>query len=100
MVRPPPGADRRRVSDHHGRAVPTAFASTDPLAAEELAAAGPPRYPRPSRLALALEVTPAKAAEAAERLGLRPGGGPPQHPPPGPPQARTIAPPGPGGTAA
>ena len=50
---------------------PTAFASSDPLDDAELRSAGPPRYPRPSRLATPLEVTPAKAAAAAaERLGL------------------------------
>src|SRR5215213_2171669 len=50
--------------------MPTAFASTEALTQAELAAAGPPRYPRPSRLATPLPVTPAKAAAAAERLGL------------------------------
>ena len=49
---------------------PTAFASSDALAEEDLRAAGPPRYPRPSRLLTPLELTPAKAATAAERLGL------------------------------
>jgi len=49
---------------------PTAFTSSEPLSGEELRAVGPPRYPRPSRLLTPLEVTPAKAATAAERLGL------------------------------
>ena len=49
---------------------PTAFASSDALAEGDLRAAGPPRYPRPSRLLTPLELTPAKAATAAERLGL------------------------------
>src|SRR5215204_2767191 len=49
---------------------PTAFASSEALDDGALHAAGPPRYPRPSRLATPLEVTPAKAAAAAERLGL------------------------------
>ena len=49
---------------------PTAFTTAEPLSDAELRAAGPPRYPRPSRLATPLEVTPAKAAAAAERLGL------------------------------
>ena len=49
---------------------PTAFASSDPLLDDALHAAGPPRYPRPSRLQTPLKVTPAKAAAAAERLNL------------------------------
>jgi ATP-dependent DNA helicase RecG len=48
---------------------PTAFASSESLTDAELRAA-PIRFPRPSRLALPLGVTPAKAAAAAERLGL------------------------------
>jgi ATP-dependent DNA helicase RecG len=52
----------------HG--VPTAFATNEPLSDDDLRAAGPPRYPRPSRLATPLAVKPAKAAAAAERLGL------------------------------
>ena len=49
---------------------PTAFASSEPLAEDELRAVGPPRYPRPSRLQTPLEVKPDKAATAAERMGL------------------------------
>ena len=49
--------------------VPTAFASADPRTDEALRAAVP-RYPRPSRLAAPLPVSPPKAAAAAERLGL------------------------------
>ena len=30
---------------------PTAFTTAEPLSDDELRAAGPPRYPRPSRLA-------------------------------------------------
>ena len=52
------------------RGVPTAFASNEPLSDDALRAAGPPRYPRPSHLQTPLKVTPAKAAAAAERLGL------------------------------
>ena len=50
---------------------PTAFATSDPLSDDDLHAAGPPRYPRPSRLAEPLTVKPPKAAAAAERLGLQ-----------------------------
>ena len=46
----------------------TAFASSRPLDASELAGA-PIRYPRPSRLGRPLEVEGAKAAKAAEALG-------------------------------
>ena len=71
--------------------VPTAFASSDPLAPADLQAVGPPRYPRPSRLALPLEVKPAKAAEAAERLGLLTLGDLLEHLPRDRQEARTIA---------
>ncbi len=47
----------------------TAFASSRPLAADELAAA-PVRYPRPSRLAERLQVPGTKAEQAAASLGL------------------------------
>ncbi|MGB9182499.1 MAG: ATP-dependent DNA helicase RecG [Solirubrobacteraceae bacterium] len=47
----------------------TAFASSRPLAADELAAA-PVRYPRPSRLAERLQVPGTKAEQAATSLGL------------------------------
>jgi len=49
--------------------VPTGFATADPLPDDALRAAGPPRYPRPSRLATPLPVSPPKAAAGAERLG-------------------------------
>jgi ATP-dependent DNA helicase RecG len=45
---------------------PTAFATRDPLDPEAVTV----HYPRPSRLAEPLKVTPAPAAEAAEALGL------------------------------
>src|SRR4051812_17904850 len=70
--------------------VPTAFASSEPLPGEALSAAGPPRYPRPSRLAAPLEVTPAKAAAAAERLGLLTVGDLLEHLPRDRQDARTI----------
>jgi ATP-dependent DNA helicase RecG len=47
----------------------TAFASSRPLAADELAAA-PVHYPRPSRLAERLQVPGTKAEQAATSLGL------------------------------
>ncbi len=47
----------------------TAFASSRPLADDELARA-PVRYPRPSRLSRPLAVDGAKAAHGAETLGL------------------------------
>ena len=49
--------------------VPTAFATADPLTDDALRAV-PPHYPRPSRLAEPLKISPPKAAAAAERLGL------------------------------
>jgi ATP-dependent DNA helicase RecG len=48
----------------------TAFATSQPLDGHELAAA-PVRYPRPSRVAAPLKVDGAKAAKAADSLGLR-----------------------------
>jgi ATP-dependent DNA helicase RecG len=54
----------------HNEAVPTAFATNEPLPQDALRAADPLRYPRPSRLAAPLDVKPAKAATGAERLGL------------------------------
>lgn len=71
--------------------MPTAFASSAPLSAADLAAAGPPRYPRPSRLATPLPVAPAKAAAAAERLGLLTVGDLLEHLPRDRSSARTIA---------
>jgi ATP-dependent DNA helicase RecG len=70
---------------------PTAFTTAEPLSDEELHAAGPPRYPRPSRLATPLEVTPAKASAAAERLGLETIGDLLEHLPRDRQSARTIA---------
>src|SRR5829696_5574227 len=70
---------------------PTAFASSEALDDGALHAAGPPRYPRPSRLATPLEVTPAKAAAAAERLGLETVGNLLEHLPRDRQSARTIA---------
>ena len=49
---------------------PTAFATATALEPDELAGA-PIRYPRPSRLRVALELDHAKAAKAAETMGLR-----------------------------
>jgi ATP-dependent DNA helicase RecG len=69
---------------------PTAFATSEPLAADHLAAAGPPRYARPSRLETPLPVTPAKAAAAAERLGLLTVGDLLEHLPRDRQSARTI----------
>ena len=54
---------------HHQGVAPHAFASDDALDAAALARA-PVRYPRPSRLDEPLVVKPARAAEAAEALGL------------------------------
>ena len=71
--------------------VPTAFASADPLADEHLHAAGPPRYPRPSRVAAPLVVRPDKAAAGAEALGLRTVGDLLEHLPRDRREARTIA---------
>jgi ATP-dependent DNA helicase RecG len=79
--------------------VPTAFASTDPLTAGALGAVGPPRYPRPSRLATPLPVTPPKAAAAAERLGLDTVGALLEHLPRDRQEARTIIELSPGETA-
>jgi ATP-dependent DNA helicase RecG len=71
--------------------MPTAFASSSPLSDEELRAVGPPRYPRPSRLATPLPVEPAKSAAAAERLGLTTVGALLEHLPRDRSSARTIA---------
>ncbi|HEX4691445.1 MAG TPA: ATP-dependent DNA helicase RecG [Solirubrobacteraceae bacterium] len=70
--------------------MPTAFASSDPLPETALHAA-PIRYPRPSRLTTPLPVTPAKAAAAAERLGLHTVGDLLEHLPRDRQHARTIA---------
>jgi ATP-dependent DNA helicase RecG len=68
---------------------PTAFAASEPLSADELRAA-PIRFPRPSRLAAPLPVSPAKAAAAAERLGLTTVGALLEHLPRDRSSARTI----------
>jgi ATP-dependent DNA helicase RecG len=78
---------------------PTAFATTEPLTDEALSAAGPPRYPRPSRLDTPLPVSPAKAAAAAERLGLDTVGALLEHLPRDRQEARTIIELSPGETA-
>jgi ATP-dependent DNA helicase RecG len=70
---------------------PTAFATTDPLPDGALHAAGALRYPRPERLASALELKPAKAAKAAEVLGLGTVGALLEHLPRDRREARTIA---------
>jgi ATP-dependent DNA helicase RecG len=69
---------------------PTAFASAEPLSGADLAAAGPPRYPRPERLAAPLEVSPAPAARGAERLGLHTLGALLEHLPRDRGEARTV----------
>jgi ATP-dependent DNA helicase RecG len=70
--------------------VPTAFATARELADDELLAA-PLRWPRPSALALALKVTPSKAAEAAARLGLATVGDLLEHLPGDSRESRTVA---------
>ena len=69
---------------------PTAFATSEPLSDDDLHAVGPPRYPRPSRLAEPLTVKPPKAATAAERLGLQTVGQLLEHLPRDRQDARTI----------
>ena len=81
------------------RGVPTAFATNEPLTDDELKAAGPPRYPRPSRLQTPLEVKPQKAATAAERLGLNTVGDLLEHLPRDRQESRTIIELSPGETA-
>jgi ATP-dependent DNA helicase RecG len=71
--------------------MPSAFASSEPLSEAESRAFDPPRYPRPGRLALALEVTPAPAAKGAERLGLGTVGDLLEHLPRDRAEARTVA---------
>ena len=96
----PPGSTRsatprtraegsRRAADHHGP-VPTAFATSNELDRDELLAA-PLHWPRPSALDVALKVTPAKSAEAAETLGLRTVGDLLEHLPRDSREARTVA---------
>ncbi len=67
------------------------FATAEPLPDDALHAAGPPRYPRPSKLAEALVVSPAPAAKGAERLGLHTVGDLLEHLPRDRQAARTIA---------
>jgi ATP-dependent DNA helicase RecG len=70
--------------------VPTAFATDDELDHEQLLRA-PLRWPRPSALALALKVSPPKAAEAAAQLGLLTVGDLLEHLPRDRREARTVA---------
>jgi ATP-dependent DNA helicase RecG len=70
---------------------PTRFASADPLPEDDLHAAGPPRYPRPSRLATPLPVAGEKAARAARQLGLDTLGDLLEHLPRDRREARTVA---------
>jgi ATP-dependent DNA helicase RecG len=67
---------------------PVAFASSEPLTADELREG---RFPRPSRLAEPLQVSPAPAAKGAERLGLLTVGDLLEHLPRDRSDARTIA---------
>ena len=70
--------------------MPTAFATADELELGELLGA-PVRWPRPSALECSLKVTPPKAAEAAEQLGLRTVGDLLMHLPRDRREARTVA---------
>jgi ATP-dependent DNA helicase RecG len=70
--------------------VPTAFATADELDRDQLLRA-PLRWPRPSALALALKVSPPKAAEAAGQLGLLTIGDLLEHLPRDRREARTVA---------
>src|SRR5688500_10960536 len=80
--------------------MPRAFASPEPLPDEALAAAGPPRYPRPREiLGAALAVTPAPAAKGAERLGLETVGDLLEHLPRDRSEARMVGQLAPGETA-
>ena len=81
---------RDRVPGHHQGVAPHAFASDDALDAAALARA-PVRYPRPSRLDEPLVVKPARAAEAAEALGLGTVGDLLEHLPRDTGEARTVA---------
>ncbi len=73
----------------HPRVPPRAFASTDELDRETLAAA-PVRWPRPSRLDDEVDWKPAPAAAAAEALGLETVGALLDHLPRDTGEARTI----------
>lgn len=68
----------------------TAFGSADPLGAEELLSA-PIHYPHPSHLAAPLKVAGAKAAKAAETLGLTTVGDLLEHLPRDRREARTVS---------
>ena len=70
--------------------MPTAFATSQKLAREELLAASL-RWPRPAELELELKVTPQKAADAAHQLGLHTIGDLLEHLPRDRREARTIA---------
>jgi ATP-dependent DNA helicase RecG len=70
--------------------MPTAFADSRELAHDELLAA-PVRWPRPSALGTPLQVRPAKAAAAAETLGLQTVGDLLEHLPRDRREARTVA---------
>ena len=83
---------------HHQSVAAHAFASADALDAAALARA-PVRYPRPSRLDEPLVVKPARAAEAAEALGLGTVGDLLEHLPRDTGEARTVATLVPGETA-
>ena len=83
----PPHHDR---PGGHNQTVIRGFATAEPLPDDALHAAGPPRYPRPSRLATRLEVSPAPAARGAERLGLHTVGDLLEHLPRDRQAARTI----------
>ena len=73
----------------HSRVAPRAFASTDELDRETLAAA-PVRWPRPSHLEDEVDWKPAPAAAAAETLGLETVGALLEHLPRDTGEARTI----------
>jgi ATP-dependent DNA helicase RecG len=70
--------------------VPTAFATARELDEDDLRGATL-RWPRPSELQRPLKVTPATAAEAAERLGLRTVGDLLEHLPGDRRESRTVA---------
>ena len=91
-------AGRDRARGHHQGVPPHAFASADELDPPALAQAAI-RYPRPSRLAEPLRVTPTRAAEPAASLGLHTVGALLEHLPRDTGEARTIATLVPGETA-
>jgi ATP-dependent DNA helicase RecG len=79
-----------RSRRHHGRGMPTAFATKDELASDALTGA-PVRWPRPSRLTERVRWSPRPAAEAAEALGLTTVGELLDHLPRDSGEARTIS---------